>query len=145
MRNFNMIFDFPFINNFKNNNMKTTLIISLFIIIFIGILSCNKDEEPAICSESDVSYNGDIKRIIDNSCAFSASCHQGNWAVIPNFTTYETLKPSLENGEFEERTFFVDSIPTRVMPPPNTPEENLLTEDDRQLLRCWIDNGFPEN
>lgn len=124
--------------------MKVIFTISLLTTIFIGIFSCNKDEEPTICSESNVSYNGDIKRIIDNSCAFEFGCH-GGWAVLPVFTTYEGLKPSLENGGFEERIFFMDSIPIRVMPPPNTPEENLLAEDDKQLLRCWIDAGFPEN
>ncbi|WP_405206684.1 cytochrome c [Aquimarina sp. LLG6339-5] len=106
---------------------------TLIIIIGITFLSCerNVEEESGIISEElcdpAISFSTDIKSIIDNNCI---SCHGGNQA--PDLRTYE----SINNNSERVRTQVVN----RTMPLGGS-----LSNDQIELIRCWIENGALNN
>lgn len=115
--------------------------IILYTIILIGQtaiwVSCDKEKsttpEPVpLCHPT---YVGDIKTIVNTRCAISG-CHDGNSAVVA-FTTYDPLKERADNGRIKSYLFEL-----KIMPPANATQ---LTEDEKKLIQCWLDNGAPEN
>ena len=118
-----------------------------FTIATLLLAACTNDSlgEPQMgdCDNLDVTYVSLIKPIIDESCAYS-TCHLDT--APGNYTTYGGLLPSLENGEFRNRVLNVKDDPTLGMPPAFSPADrpSSLTEDQLNLIRCWLDNNFPE-
>lgn len=126
--------------------MKFFRFLLLLATISTFVFACGKDDDDTVdCTET---YNGQVKAIIDSSCAYSG-CHSGGDAgmFVPDgskdYTTYAGLLDNLNNGSFTERT--LDSLD---MPPANFVPEGFpteLTQAELDILTCWIDNGFPEN
>ena len=90
------------------------------------------------CVES-YTYNQDVKAIIDASCAY-AGCHVAGFA-LGNHTSYSTLKPQLDNGQFKKRV-----LDERTMPPSYAPDDKpkSLTEEQINIISCWAEDGYPE-
>ena len=82
----------------------------------------------ADCGEKPVTYQ-DIKPILADKCD---NCHNG--VLAPDFSTYETMKPSVEEGAFEIRVFMRKDMPISVE----------LTEEEMRLLQCWVSTGALE-
>lgn len=133
-------------------SLKETSLVSMAsrflpLIAFLLLAACTNDSlgEPQMgdCDNLDVTYVSLIKPIIDESCAYS-TCHLDT--APGNYTTYSGLLPSLENGEFRNRVLNVKDDPTLGMPPAFSPADrpSSLTEDQLNLIRCWLDNNFPE-
>lgn len=116
------------------------------ILLFTG--GCTGDELPAPapginCDEVDVSYDLNIKPLIDRSCAYSG-CHLD---VAPGrYTSYDGMLDNLKKGKFQQRVLTLRADPILGMPPDNSPEGRPkdLTEEELELIRCWLDKGFPE-
>lgn len=112
----------------------------LLLITFctIGIAACNKEttipepEQPAPCRPT---YVADIRTIVNTRCAISG-CHDGNSGLVA-FTTYAPLKERADNGRIKSYLFEL-----KIMPPASATQ---LTEDEKKLMQCWLDNGAPEN
>ena len=111
----------------------------LFILLFLN--SCTKDKiiDPEINCTTNVTYNADIKSIIDKSCAYS-SCHVSGFSN-GNYLTYSTLKGALTNGQFEKWV-----IRDRLMPPPDAPlgKPTALSNKELELIKCWKENSYAE-
>ena len=61
----------------KNNLALNTIALAFFL--SLGACDYNKlpePEPPEFCDTADVTYNNQIKAIVDNSCAYSG-CHDG--------------------------------------------------------------------
>ncbi|MEM8907948.1 MAG: hypothetical protein AAGD05_08900 [Bacteroidota bacterium] len=113
----------------------TTLI---FLTLSVLTWSCSSDKlpEPEVggCDPA-LAYNGAIKAIIDNSCAFSG-CHVAGGDGPGDYTTYAGLLGNLEN----------ESIKTRVIDQRDMPiAPGEISPEDLELVRCWLLAGFPEN
>ncbi len=111
--------------------------------------ACTNDElpepsGPANCNQVNPTYDGSIRPIIDNSCAYS-SCHLDVGPGI--YTSYAGLLPALESGQFEERVITLRSNPVLGMPPDNAPEGRpmYLKQEELELIQCWLAAGYPEN
>ncbi|MEM7104272.1 MAG: hypothetical protein AAF502_14130 [Bacteroidota bacterium] len=122
----------------------------LTLVVAIGFFSsCDLDKiperpAPTFCETAMVSYEDDIRPLIDNNCAYSG-CHVGG-APQGDFRTYDGLVPKIEQGLFETRVFDLRDDPTNGMPPdwaPNGPAN--LTQDQIDILQCWIMDGYPRN
>jgi len=112
---------------------------SLFTLSLLGIFlfSCeNHVEEDAVPLEptgqeelcnQDISFNAAIKPIIDTSCI---ECHGGT--ISPDLRTYQ----GISNNANRVRTQVVN----RTMP-----RGGSLTNEQIELIRCWIDNGALNN
>lgn len=116
--------------------MKYRLLSALLITIVI--FSCTTaviplDEEAGPIEET-ITYNTDVKLIMDNHCT---TCH-GN--VNPNaglsLTNYTQVRSSAENGNLISRM----NNQTNPMPP-----SGILSSQVRAVIDKWRDDGFLEN
>ncbi|MDF0717688.1 cytochrome c [Muricauda sp. 334s03] len=80
------------------------------------------EEEPCMAS-----YMDDIKIIIANNCL---SCHSGT--QFPDLRTYQ--------GVSTNAGIVKTQVVNRTMPIGGT-----LTNDEIELISCWVDNGAPNN
>jgi hypothetical protein len=105
------------------------------------ILGCAKDKvdiEPPIC-DGEINYVNDVKEIIDNTCTFS-DCHVSGNNVPGSFTNYNGLEPYLTVDQFEKRVLRI-----RDMPPNYSLGPKFLTEEQLDIISCWIEQEYPEN
>ncbi len=121
--------------------MTVKKIIPYIIVLMAATIwaSCDKGEganpEPDPIPPCRANYASDIKTIVQAKCAISG-CHDGNSAVVA-FTTYAPLKERADNGRIKSYLFEL-----KIMPPASATQ---LTEDEKKLMQCWLDNGAPEN
>ena len=123
-----------------------------FCLSFVGLNSCEynqlpEPEPPDLCDTLRVTYENQMKSIIDNSCAYSG-CHDGMDGIGPfNFNNFEGLSNVFD--KIETRVIELKDDPANGMPPnssvfPRSRKDN-LTERELDLFRCWIEAGFPRN
>lgn len=133
--------------------MKNNLILSGTALVFLlswGACEYNKLPEPELpefCETADVTYNGQMKDIINNSCAYSG-CHDGAGGIGPfNFTNYNGLSNAF--GMMRTRVITLKDDPAQGMPPNSSvypqSQKDDLTQEELELFECWIDAGFPED
>jgi len=125
--------------------MKNLLFIVLVLLIPI-IHACTYDnlDEPEFCDTISATYDLNVKAIIDASCAY-VSCHLDN-AAIGDFTTYSGMLSRLDNGLIEARVIIQKDDPAMGMPPDyaaNGPID--LTQEQLDIISCWLEAGHPEN
>lgn len=115
----------------------------IFFVSFAILLlanSCYYDVENELygtvqCDTPEVvSYDDDIKTLVDNNCATS-SCHSSTGSALGNFETYEGLKAKVNNGSLVEAV-----INTNAMPPSQP-----LEPCDVSLIEVWINQGALNN
>ncbi|MFL5754545.1 MAG: hypothetical protein ACJ76F_14120 [Bacteroidia bacterium] len=114
---------------------KTLSIILLFCSIIFLLSTCKKKNEfkHLDCSKIDSKYSTAIKSIISSNCTLSG-CHDGS-SSASNLTTYDKVKPFVDNGQFNEQV-----IKTKAMP-----QNRSLSQDERNKIKCWLDDGGPNN
>ncbi len=110
--------------NIKIKLIVATLSIGLFVV------SCKK-KDKVTCDGSNPKYNTEIKSIINNNCM---PCH-GPGGSDNNYSTYQTLLPTLNNGRFEKEVLTKKSMP----------QNKTMSNADLSKVRCWLDNGHLEN
>ena len=122
---------------------------SVIFCLIALVSSCEFDKlpvppPPTLCETLDVSYETDIRPILDNSCAY-AGCHvtapPGDWR------TYDGIKPAIDAGLVQMRVFDLRNDPNMGMPPdwapPGKPKD--LTQEEIDKFNCWIEEGYPRN
>lgn len=124
----------------------------LFVITLVA-LACTNDvlpppQSPAFCDDIAPTYNADVKPIMEESCTY-AGCHNGAGGVTStNYTSYNLLLPILNNGDFRSRVLGQKKDPVFGMPPDRSVySESLkddLTEEELQIIECWLNDGFPQ-
>ena len=102
-----------------------------------------REAEPVIAT-----YDENVKFIIDTNCSY-AGCHNGQPGTPGVYTTYGGLSGDLENGRFFNKVVELRDDPVLGMPPDES-ATNLggpanLTEEEFQIILCWIENDYPEN
>lgn len=121
-----------------------------FLSLAIGILSlpsCTADELPepmeTPCDGEMLTYEEDIRGIIEQTCAYSG-CHLGGAPGV--YIDYNGLLSDLESGRFRERVVEQRDNPTVGMPPEYAPEgrPKELTERQLQMITCWLEAGYPQ-
>ena len=78
---------------------------------------------------SGVSWTNEIKPIMENSCALSG-CHNG------------TSRPDLR--KFETAKFYAKSIKSKTQDR-SMPREGTLTQQQIDIIACWVDDGALQN
>ena len=113
---------------------------------FVVAIGCSKDdgddpiekepteeEDPGNgddCVTDGMTYNGEIKAIIDNSCA-TASCHAGTNS-LPSLATYADVVSR------------IDRVSARALDLQTMPPAAPLADCDMKRLKAWIEAGTPE-
>ena len=131
-----------------------TVFISVLLIYFIVSLiaqSCTRDqlsEMPPLefCDTLQVSYNLQVKDIIDTNCAFSG-CHVAGSAAPGNYSSYSSMSPFLSDREFKKFVIDLRNDPDLGMPPDweTNPGPKNLTEEEFDIISCWVESGYPED
>lgn len=111
---------------------KIFLIISLVTFLYSSCTFEKSTPLPVGCTTT-MFYQTDIKPIIDAKCV---SCHTTG-ASQGDFTTYGVVKAKVDNGTFKNRVFTLKD-----MPPGGSTQ---LTEEELGKLKCWVDQGAPNN
>jgi len=109
------------------------------IIGIIGLLvlaGCSGSGSPDdMIDPVDVTYEADVKFIMENDCL---NCHTNppvNGATVP-LTTYGEVRSAVETSDLLGR---INSI-SNPMPP-----TGLISTIPRKVIQDWVDQGFPEN
>lgn len=122
--------------------------ITLFSLTLTGMLAltfawqaCGKDDTnpndsgPACTlSGSDLSYDKNMKSIIDRyciSCHYSGSTVQG---IVGDYTSYDGIKSRLSNGK----------VLDRVVVKKDMPQGGGMPQAQRDSINCWLKSDFPK-
>ncbi|MFT4602825.1 MAG: hypothetical protein ACI857_003012, partial [Arenicella sp.] len=85
-----------------------------------------------------VSYATDIRPIIESSCKTQAGsgtgCHDA-W-----IDDYSQIKTAIDNNKIPDRALVQLNMPFM----PNTWGIDSLTTNEKDIMQCWIDQGYPE-
>ena len=109
-------------------------------IAFIGLVitlitSCNKKRDfTPVCDGTSPTYDSFVSLLVASNCSTSG-CH-GSGSSNGDFTSYTGLSSVTTNGKFEQEVLTNQSMPQG---------SSTLSESDLNKLKCWVENGFPEN
>lgn len=130
--------------------MKNKNKIAFIFICIISVFACDSAVlEPAEgCENMKPTYSTNVKSIIDQSCAYSG-CHDGSGGLGPgDYRTFNGLSTSIQNGNFTDRVINDRANPSRGMPPDKSVYPQSLQDDlseiQFEIIKCWIENGFPK-
>jgi len=116
---------------------------SIFFLVFVWALfqACvNHDIGKQCVLNSTVSFSNDIKPIITSNCAIQGQndkCHNGdngadlNWTVLSNFQQHAQ--------EVKRRIQLPQSNADHM------PREGAITDQQIQLIICWVEQGAQDN
>jgi len=114
--------------------MKKRIVASF--LIFLLISSCTKDVgKLPFCESNSSKFNSDIKPILITKCAISG-CHEPGF-VLGNFNNYSDVKLKVDKGSFYNFIYV-----NKLMPPSG---REPLSETELKKIKCWLDDGAPEN
>ena len=114
--------------------LNKKVIVSVLAIALVAILpyACITHKKATLdCSTIESKYTSDILPIIRDNCY---KCH-GAGSNKGDFTTYAGIKNMVDNGELENEVLKKQEMP------PSGP----LPEEQRKKIRCWLNNGAPNN
>jgi len=105
----------------------------LWVAIFYNY-GCTRDQvaKPEPCDEVST-YNGAIGDIMHYKCN-NSGCHDGA-SGVGNYKTFSGVRRVLETGEFRQEVVIEKTMP----------KDGTLNEEEFNLLKCWSENGYPEN
>lgn len=113
-------------------------LLTISIVFALSMASCTTAEIPL--DEVDgpvqqlVTYNADVKTIIDNNCV---GCHgTNNPQAGLSLVNYQQVRTAAESGNLIVRM----NNATNPMPP-----SGRLSANIRALIDAWAADGFPEN
>jgi len=115
--------------------MKKLLILSAIFTIALTttFTSCTKDPIEVTCDGSNPVYNNEVKNFISNSCS-GVTCHSSG-ATGPDISSYSKLQPYLNSGAFEREVVTEQTMP----------KVGSLSPSELSWIKCWVENGYPEN
>jgi len=105
----------------------------LTLLIVLTFMACHKDKTlpPGSCVTT-ISYTTDITPIIQSSCI---PCHDA-W-----ITEYSNIVDYINNDSWQNAIWGSYTMPQM----PNSFGIDSLTSDEVQIMKCWVEQGFPEN
>jgi hypothetical protein len=114
------------------NLFKALLVLFSFLLFF----SCSKDDEKItpVCDGSNLTYNSGIAAIINANCTAS-NCHNSG-SANGSWTSYAGMQGVISSGAFNSRVLSLQDMPRG---------SATLSQGQLNQLKCWVDNGYPEN
>jgi len=119
---------------------KITAILTITTVIWFSCTKATFVPTEVDCEEVIVTYDDQIRDIIDTKCA-SSECHDGTPTVPGDYRSYEGMRSAFGNDLISRRVID-DQFSALSMPPPDS---DTLTSEEFVLLNCWIEQEFPEN
>jgi len=135
----------------KSNSILFIFFLILSVTAYVSSCATDKLPEPAVgpeCAEFDATYDGDVKAIVDATCAITG-CHVTGGGAPGIYEDYEGLSEAAFNGPngLRDRVIVLENDPDNGMPPnwATNPGPKDLTEEQFTIFKCWVDSGYPEN
>ena len=94
-------------------------------------------QEDAITNPT---YLHDVQPLILGKCT---RCHNSDSRFLPDWTDYKTAYAHREEIERRVWDSWKGNYYKQPMPAGNCPEMRSITEEDRALIKRWVDNGAP--
>lgn len=115
-------------------NFRLYILPGLLLVVTFYHYGCTQDQvaKPEPCDEVST-YDGAIRDIMRNKCNTSG-CHDGA-SGVGNYNSFSGVRRVLESGEFRQEVVIEKTMP----------KDGTLTEEEFSLLKCWSENGYPEN
>ncbi len=114
------------------------LLKKISILLLLSIISCSKNSPDDVTDpdtvDTKITYNTNVKPIIDNNCL---SCHGNpttNNAPI-SLTNYNEVLLAAKQSDLLKRM----TDPSTAMPP-----AGLLPSTTSDIVKKWINDGYPE-
>ncbi|NOQ75799.1 MAG: hypothetical protein GQ574_27590 [Crocinitomix sp.] len=111
----------------------------ILILAIISLTSCLKDKVSPFGCDTIISYEFEIRPIIESSCKTGlgggTGCHDA-W-----IDDYSQVQSQLNSGNWQNEVLVEKTMPIS----PNLFGIDSLTNDEYQTMRCWILQGYPEN
>jgi len=128
--------------------ISSLVLFGLALIIAQSCTTDQLDEMPPLefCDTLQVSYNLQVKDIIDSNCAFSG-CHVAGSSAPGNYSSYGSMSPFLNDREFKKFVIDLKNDPDLGMPPnwDTNPGPKDLTDEEFDIISCWVESEYPEN
>ena len=107
----------------------------LFVLTGVLLFSCSSEDDDSEMIEATITYDTNIKSIIDNNCTV---CHGSptTQGAPMSLTTYTEVKSAVETRDLIGR---VNSSSNPM------PQSGLMTLANRDLIQQWKDDGLLEN
>jgi hypothetical protein len=124
---------------FLNCSVGKAKIISTTLVV-LAFMSCHKGKTllPAFCNTT-ISYTVDIIPIIQSSCMTGlgpgTGCHDA-W-----ITEHSNIVNYINDESWQNAVWGSYTMPKI----PNNFGIDSLTLDEVQIMKCWVEQGFPEN
>lgn len=83
---------------------------------------------------ADLSYNLNIKGIIDQHCISCHAAGSGVSGAIGDYRTYEGIKPFIDNGK----------VLAEVVVDKTMPQGGGMSQAQRDSINCWIAASYPK-
>lgn len=120
--------------------MKAKIYLGIGILV-TALYSCDshtyEELEEEVIIDGDVTYNANVKSIIDSNCI---SCHSvGNVAGFRPLTNYAEVKDAVENAGLLDRIQLQNSEPG-VMP-----QTGRMPQSKIDVILQWNEDGLLEN
>lgn len=112
---------------FQDNNVFTGLSRDSYTVTVKDGLDCQAHQTVQVTS--GISFSASIEPIISNNCAIN-DCHNGN--QVPDFRQFSNVRQNA--AKIKELTG------DRTMP-----KEGSLTQEQIDLIGCWVDDGAMQN
>jgi uncharacterized membrane protein len=106
------------------------ILTSSIVFGIISISSCAKDKAEIPCDT--ISFSQQVNTIITQNCI---SCHSSS-AVMGSLENYTNIKAKADDGKL------VDRVEKKMMPPSGS---NPLTDSQIRTIKCWVNQGAPNN
>ena len=132
--------DFDFANNTYTNLEPGTYTIEI-----TDADNCSASETAVVAIEGGgVSYMNDIDPIIQANCILSG-CHDGSNPAAPNFTNFAVFQTEARDMSALGVRIKIKTNDMPRDPANNTVPGTPLSDADKVLLFCWIDEGAQDN
>ena len=112
---------------FQESNVFESLSHGEYTVTVKDNTGCETNQKIKVLS--GISFNDQIKPIIETSCAIN-NCHNGN--QFPDFRQFNNIQSNA--AKIKELTG------NRTMP-----DEGTLTQNQIDMIACWVDDGAPAN
>jgi hypothetical protein len=116
--------------SFQSGNSFSNVAAGTHNITIADDAGCEATSEVQV--KNGTSYQNHVKAIITNNCAVS-SCHDGSNASLPNFNTFSNVKSN------------ASSIKTLTQNGSMPPGNRTITQEQKDLIACWVDDGALDN
>lgn len=122
-------------------SVHTTIILASCILLFTLHACVDHNLQAPFtvnCSGvEDISYSNDVVDVINANCAVPG-CHDGS-PGLPDWTELSNLQNGTHQKEIKRR------ITLDLADPDKMPRVGSITQEERELIYCWIEQGAKDN